>query len=186
MGIEHLTVLFATEVSSFDFQVECTDRTVQHKLNAQSLRLFGLHRDVNDTHRAGANRLQNKQNVHTVLASLPATLLRVNPELYQTKFGTRAQQQGASVHVGQQDVEDASWTSCSRAEQASPAPQQTTVPKPMRSMSLKTPPSSPRANRSELQKAARPSQSFREANLLAARRTQMTLAILNRRAASVG
>ena len=26
-GIEHLTVLFPTEVSSFDFQVECTDRT---------------------------------------------------------------------------------------------------------------------------------------------------------------
>ena len=61
LGIEHLTVLFPTEVSSFDFQVECTDRTVQYKLNAQSLRLFGLHRDVNDAHRAGANRLQNKQ-----------------------------------------------------------------------------------------------------------------------------
>ena len=60
MGIEHLTVLFPTEVSSFDFQFECTDRTVQYKLNAQSLRLFGLHRDVNDAHRAGANRLQNK------------------------------------------------------------------------------------------------------------------------------
>ena len=60
MGIEHLTVLFPAEVSSFDFQVECTDRTVQYKLNAQSLRLFGLHRDVNDAHRAGANRLQNK------------------------------------------------------------------------------------------------------------------------------
>ena len=44
MGIEHLTVLFPTEVSSFDFQVECTDTTVQYKLNAQSLRLFGLHK----------------------------------------------------------------------------------------------------------------------------------------------
>ena len=43
------------------YQVECTDRTVQYKLNAQSLRLFGLHRDVNDAHRAGANRLQNKK-----------------------------------------------------------------------------------------------------------------------------
>ena len=62
LGIEYLTVLFPTEVSSFDFQVECTDRTVQYKLNAQSLRLFGLHRDVNDAHRAGASRLQNKQN----------------------------------------------------------------------------------------------------------------------------
>ena len=61
-GIEHWTVLFPTEVSSFDFQVECTGRTVQYKLNAQSLRLFGLHRDVNDAHRAGANRLQNKTN----------------------------------------------------------------------------------------------------------------------------
>ena len=67
MGIEHLTVLFPTEVSSFDFQVECTDRTVQYKLNAQSLRLFGLHRDVNDAHRAGANRLQNKtDSVRTI------------------------------------------------------------------------------------------------------------------------
>ena len=64
MGIEHLTVLFPTEVSSFDFQVECTDRTVQYKLNGQSLRLLGLHRDVNDAHRAGANRLQNKQTTH--------------------------------------------------------------------------------------------------------------------------
>ena len=45
-GIEHLTVLFPTEVSSFDCQVECTDRTVQYKLNAQSLRLIGLHSDV--------------------------------------------------------------------------------------------------------------------------------------------
>ena len=60
MGIEHLAVLFPTKVSSFDFQVECSGRTVQYKLNAQSLRLFGLHSDVNDAHRAGANRLQNK------------------------------------------------------------------------------------------------------------------------------
>ena len=29
MGIEHLTVWFPTEVSSFDFHVGCTDRTVQ-------------------------------------------------------------------------------------------------------------------------------------------------------------
>ena len=50
----------ATKVSSFDFQVENSGRTVQYKLNAQSLRLFGLHSDVNDAHRAEANRLQNK------------------------------------------------------------------------------------------------------------------------------
>ena len=62
LGIDCLTVLFPTEFSSFDFQVECTDRTVHYKLNAQSLRLFGLHRDVNDAHRAGANRLQKQTN----------------------------------------------------------------------------------------------------------------------------
>ena len=65
MGIEHLSVLFPTLVSSFDFQVECTDRTAQYKLNAQSLLLFGLHRDVTDAHRAGANRLQNKNKTTT-------------------------------------------------------------------------------------------------------------------------
>ena len=59
-GIEHLTVLFPTVVSSFDFQFENSGRTVQYELNAQSLRLFGLHSDVKDAHRAGANRLQNK------------------------------------------------------------------------------------------------------------------------------
>ena len=68
MGIEHLTVLFPTEVNSFDFQVECTDRTVQYKLNAQSLRLFGHHRDVNDAHRAGANRLHVGGIVKTYLS----------------------------------------------------------------------------------------------------------------------
>ena len=61
LGIEYLTVLFPTEVSSFDFQVESSERTVQYKLDAQSPRLFGLHRDVNGAHRAGANRLQNKK-----------------------------------------------------------------------------------------------------------------------------
>ena len=66
MGIEHLTVLFPTEVSSFDFQVECTDRTAPYKLFAQSLRLFGLHRDVNDAHRACENRLQNKKQKNLV------------------------------------------------------------------------------------------------------------------------
>ena len=34
--------------------------TVQYKLNAQSLRLFGLHSDVNDAHRAAANRFQHR------------------------------------------------------------------------------------------------------------------------------
>ena len=61
LGTEHLTVLFPTEDSSFDFRVECTDSTVRYKFNAQSLRLFGLHSDVNDAHRAGANRLKNNK-----------------------------------------------------------------------------------------------------------------------------
>ena len=65
MGIEHLTVLFPTEVGSFDFLVENSGRTVQYKLDAQSLRLFCLHRDVNDAHRAGSNRLQNKTKPKT-------------------------------------------------------------------------------------------------------------------------
>ena len=60
MCIEHLTVLFPTEASSFDFHVENSSGTVQYKLYAQSPRLFGLHSDANDAHRAGANRLQNK------------------------------------------------------------------------------------------------------------------------------
>ena len=31
--------------------------------DAQFLRLFGVHSDVNDAHRAGANRLKNKTNI---------------------------------------------------------------------------------------------------------------------------
>ena len=70
-GTEHLTVLFPTVVSSFDFQVVNSGRTVQYKLNAQSLRLFGLHSDVNDAHRAGANRLQNNKHsyIHSFIHS---------------------------------------------------------------------------------------------------------------------
>ena len=49
-------------MSSFDIQVENSGRTVQYKLNAQSLRLFGLDSDVNDAHRASANRLQKQTN----------------------------------------------------------------------------------------------------------------------------
>ena len=46
MGMEHLTVLFRTEVSSFDLKIGNSGRTVQYKLNAQSLRLFGLHSET--------------------------------------------------------------------------------------------------------------------------------------------
>ena len=59
------TVLFPTEVSSFDFQVEHSHRTVQYKLNAQSLRLFGLHSDVNGAHRAGATSSPKLKHTHT-------------------------------------------------------------------------------------------------------------------------
>ena len=84
MGIEYLTVLFPTEVSSFDFQVESTGRTVQCKLNAQCLRLFRLHGDVNDAHRAGANRLQNKKTIaahknHGLTHRRTATVLLMLP-----------------------------------------------------------------------------------------------------------
>ena len=51
-----------------------TDRTLQFKLNAQFLRLFGVHSDVNDAHRAGANRL-NKNKTKTIDAtSCPSCL----------------------------------------------------------------------------------------------------------------
>ena len=60
MGIERLTVLFPTKVSFSNLRLKISCRTVQYKLNAQSLRLFGLHSDVNDAHPAWANRLQNK------------------------------------------------------------------------------------------------------------------------------
>ena len=43
------------------FNLKTQVETVQHKLNAQSLRLFGLHsNDVKDAHRAGAIRLKKK------------------------------------------------------------------------------------------------------------------------------
>ena len=38
----------------------------KYKLNAQCPRLFGLHSDVNDAHRAGANRLQNKNKTSSI------------------------------------------------------------------------------------------------------------------------
>ena len=49
-------------------------RTVQYKHDAQSLRPFGLHGDVNDGHRAGANRLQNKQTLHGMCGSMETEL----------------------------------------------------------------------------------------------------------------
>ena len=44
-----------------DVEFEIQVGQYKYKLDAQYLRLFGVHSDVNDAHRAGANRLQNKQ-----------------------------------------------------------------------------------------------------------------------------
>ena len=41
MGIERQAVLMPTKVGLFDFEIENRCRTVQYKLDAQSLRLFG-------------------------------------------------------------------------------------------------------------------------------------------------
>ena len=62
------------------FVFESTDRIVQNKLNAQSLRLFGLHSDVNDAHCAGANRLQNK-NSKGIVHPTCGHLMRENPSI---------------------------------------------------------------------------------------------------------
>ena len=42
----------------------------KYKLNAQYLRLFGVHDDVNDAHRAGANRLQNKAKTRQMIGTI--------------------------------------------------------------------------------------------------------------------
>ena len=46
MGIERLTVLFPTKARMFDFKVEHAGSAVQCELDAQSLRLFGLHSET--------------------------------------------------------------------------------------------------------------------------------------------
>ena len=63
-----------------------TKKLYQYKLNlnAQSLRLFGLHDDVNEAHRAGANRFHNK-NKKTFTQSI--TFIRVL-QIHATCSGT--------------------------------------------------------------------------------------------------
>ena len=46
MGIERLAVLISTKVSLRKFEIENLGRTVQYKLDAQSLRLFGQHKGM--------------------------------------------------------------------------------------------------------------------------------------------
>ena len=58
MGIERLTILFLTIGSLFEYEIDNSGRTMQYKLDAQSLHHSG---NVNDAHRAGGDRLQNKQ-----------------------------------------------------------------------------------------------------------------------------
>ena len=52
---------FRQKLARLIFKLKNSSNTVQDKLNALPLRPFGLHSDVNDAHRAGANRLQTKQ-----------------------------------------------------------------------------------------------------------------------------
>ena len=73
------------------FVFESTGGTVQYKHNAQYLRLIGLHRDVNDAHRAGANRLRNKKTnvLLLVVHSVPVVLrhsTRAGAQLFLTAF----------------------------------------------------------------------------------------------------
>ena len=64
-------------------------RTAQYKHNAQFLRHFCLHGDVNDAHRAGANRLpQQKQNNTNLHHQHLADLTRAKKVLRYLK-GTR-------------------------------------------------------------------------------------------------
>ena len=61
MGIEQLTNLFLKVAGSFDFQIKQIERTVQYKICAQSVRLFGLHsNDVKDAHRPDAHSSPKK------------------------------------------------------------------------------------------------------------------------------
>ena len=46
-------------------------RAAQYTHNVEFLRHFGLHGDVNDAHRAGANRLKNKTNKNLELGRVP-------------------------------------------------------------------------------------------------------------------
>ena len=91
------------------FVFESTDRTVQYKLNAQFLRLFGLHDDVNDAHRAGANRLQNKNNQKERATFFSPSenrcLLASNLRLEEREFVVDS---GASMHmISIKDLSDA-------------------------------------------------------------------------------
>ena len=63
MGIERLGVLLPTKVSLFDFEIENLGRTVQYKRDSAALR--STQGNVNDAHHAGANRLQNQNQICT-------------------------------------------------------------------------------------------------------------------------
>ena len=95
--------MFPTEVSSFDFQVECTGRTVQYKLNAQYLRLICLHRDVNDAHRAGAKRLRKQtKTISSVSTELSQKCVRNSVLVKQV--GTDPYCQSNLTHRSRQQI----------------------------------------------------------------------------------
>ena len=52
--------IFITRVFNTGSQGDTKNKTWEASTHAQYPRLIGLHRDVNDAHRAGANRLRNK------------------------------------------------------------------------------------------------------------------------------
>ena len=83
---------------------------------------------------------------------MPATVLKAYPLLHETKCGPREQRQGESVHVGQ-DVQDASWSSCSPADDLAENHAEHVREDPAEVSTRK------------LQKAARPSQPFRSKSL---------------------
>ena len=68
----------------------------KYKLNAQYLRLFGVHSDVNDAHRAGASRLKKKKT----LISENLTSLRVVFILARVKQGCVSTLVSKSGHCG--------------------------------------------------------------------------------------
>ena len=58
----------------------------KYKVNAQSLRLFGLHRDVNDAYRAGAKSSPKQTNFATLMDICRLKKAELEPTLEPTQF----------------------------------------------------------------------------------------------------
>ena len=91
-GVEQLTALFPVEASYFDFVIENDGRTTKYKLNAQSLRLFGLRNndDAKDVHRAGANRLKKWQKKMTWASSSSSSWQQWSSDQTRERSGWRS------------------------------------------------------------------------------------------------